>query len=167
MRVLAVDPAIRSSGYAIVERQTNHDIALDYGVIKVTPKIKQSQALAIQKAKLDELIAQWKPDQMAVESIIYVQSHRTAISMGSARACIMIAAAQCQIPLYQYAPKKVKQAVLGNGNANKNQVAFMVRALLKLKQNPPSDAADALAVAITHLAANPSKGNQLLTSEEI
>ena len=97
-----------------------------------------------------------------MEGIIYVQSHLTAITMGAARAAALIAAADHGLPVYEYAPRKVKMAVVGNGNADKSQVAFMVRALLGLSETPPPDAADALAIALAHLqASDPLKAKLL------
>ena len=91
---------------------------------------------------------------------------QTAITMGAARAATMIAAADAGLRVYEYAPKKVKQAVVGNGNAKKEQVAFMVRALLGLQETPPHDAADALAIAMAHLyTADPIKGSVIKRSE--
>jgi crossover junction endodeoxyribonuclease RuvC len=111
---------------------------------------------------LVNIIRKFQPDEVAVEGIIYVQSHQTAITMGAARAAALIAAADHGLPVYEYPPKKVKNAVVGNGNADKSQVAFMVRALLGLSETPPADAADALAIAIAHLqASDPLKAKLL------
>jgi len=159
MRVLAVDPAVRNTGYAVVEEAGRDFRALDFGVLNIPQKHKQSRALAAVNTALTNLIRKWEPDEVAVEGIIYVQSNRTAISMGAARASTMIAAANCGLQVFEYAPKKVKQAVVGNGNADKQQVAFMVRALLGLSETPPHDAADALAIALAHhYASDPIKG---------
>jgi len=166
MRVLAVDPAIRNTGYAIVEGDERTAKALDYGVLSIPPRIKQSQALAAVRTTLFNQIKKWEPDEVAVEGIIYVQSVKTAISMGAARAATMIAAADSGLRVYEYAPKKVKQAVVGNGNADKQQVAFMIRALLGLSETPPHDAADALAIGMAHLyTSDPIKGSIIKRSE--
>jgi len=95
MRVLAVDPAVRNTGYAVVEAYGNSFRALDYGVLSIPAKHKQSRALAAVRTTLGNLIKKWEPDEVAVEGIIFVQSARTAISMGAARAAIMIASADC------------------------------------------------------------------------
>jgi crossover junction endodeoxyribonuclease RuvC len=111
---------------------------------------------------LVNIIQKFQPDEVAVEGIIYVQSHQTAISMGAARAAALIAAADHGLRVFEYSPKKVKMAVVGNGNADKKQVAFMVRALLGLAETPPSDAADALAIGMAHLqASDPLKAKLL------
>ena len=153
MRILAIDPAIRNTGFAVLEGDAQKQTALDYGVISIPQKIPQSGALAAVSRGLSNLIKKWQPDEVAVEAIIYVQSHKTAISMGAARAAALIAAAESGLNIYEYSPTKVKNAVVGKGRADKAQVAFMVRALLQLKETPPSDAADALAIGMAHLAA--------------
>lgn len=154
MRVLAIDPAIRNTGYAVVEGDHHSAKALAYEVFSVPQKLAQSAALAAVRTHLAAVIEKWEPDEVAVEGIIYVQSHRTAISMGAARAAALIAAADRALPVYEYAPRKVKQAIVGKGSADKSQVAFMVRALLGLDETPPHDAADALAIGLAHLQAS-------------
>lgn len=162
MRVLAIDPAVRNTGYAVLEGDARHPRALAYEVISIPQKLPQSAALAAVRSHLSNVIAKHQPDEVAVEGIIYVQSHQTAISMGAARAAALIAAADHGLPVYEYAPRKVKMAVVGNGNADKSQVAFMVRALLGLSETPPPDAADALAIALAHLqASDPLKARLL------
>jgi len=162
MRVLAIDPAIRNTGYAVIEGDARTLKAVTYDVIRIPDRLPQSAALAAVRTHLGHIIEQYQPDEVAVEGIIYVQSHRTAISMGAARAAALIAAADRGLNVYEYAPKKVKSAVVGNGNADKNQVAFMVRALLGLDETPPHDAADALAIGIAHLqASDPLKAKLL------
>ncbi len=162
MRVLAIDPAVRNTGYAVIDGDARSLKALAYDVIRIPDRLPQSAALAAVRTHLGHIIEQYQPDEIAVEGIIYVQSHRTAISMGAARAAALIAAAEHGLNVYEYAPKKVKSAVVGNGNADKNQVAFMVRALLGLSETPPHDAADALAIGIAHLqASDPLKAKLL------
>ena len=154
MRVLAIDPAVRNTGYAILEGDPRKPTVICYDTISVPKKIPQSGALSAIRTHLVHLITQHQPDEIAVEGIIYVQSHHTAISMGAARAAAMIAGADHGIPVFEYSPKKIKMAVVGKGTANKNQVAFMVRALLGLPETPSSDAADALAIGLAHLQAS-------------
>ena len=162
MRVLAIDPAIRNTGYAVLEGDARKPQVHTYDVIRIPPTVPASAALAAIRAHLAHVIQQYQPDEVAVEAIIFVQSHRTAISMGAARAAALIASADAGLPIYEYAPKKVKMAVVGKGAANKDQVAFMVRAILGLNETPPSDAADALAIAMTHLqAADPIRARLL------
>ena len=162
MRVLAIDPAVRNTGYAVLEGDPRKPTVLGYDVISIPQKLIQSAALAAVRMHLANLIKKFEPDEVAVEGIIYVQSHRTAITMGAARAAALIAAADHGLPVYEYSPKKVKMAVVGNGNADKSQVAFMVRAILGLAETPPPDAADALAIAMAHLqSSDPLKAKLL------
>jgi len=164
---LAIDPAIRNTGYAVLEGDFRSHHVCDYGVITLPRTLEQSAALAAVRRGLANLIRKWNPDEVAVEGIIYVQSHRTAISMGAARAAALIAAADHGLPVYEYAPRRVKQAVVGKGAAGKQQVAFMVRALLNLDATPPPDAADALAIALAHLFASDPAKRQALPRQKI
>ena len=153
LRVLAVDPALRNTGYAILEQEGKTIRTLAYGVIQNPAKLLTSGCLVAIREKLSELIQQHKPTECAVESTIYVQSYRTAITLGSVRGAVLIAAAEHGLPIYDYAPREVKQAAVGRGGAGKEQVAFMMRSMLRLRETPPPDAADALAVGLTHLQA--------------
>ena len=154
MRILAIDPAIRNTGYAVLDGDHKQAAALDYGTLSLPQKWQQSACLLAIHEKVCALIEQWQPDELAIEGIIYVQSHRTAIYMGSARAATVLAAARYQKQIMEYPPTCVKLATVGRGSAGKHQVAFMMRALLRLAETPAPDAADALAIAFTHLAAS-------------
>ncbi|MEM1442820.1 MAG: crossover junction endodeoxyribonuclease RuvC [Verrucomicrobiota bacterium] len=163
MRVLSIDPALRKTGYAVIEcshetgRQPKYR-AVTFGVISHPPKLRQSGCLVSIREKLDEIIVSHRPEVCAVEGIIYVQSFKTAITMGAARGAAIIAAAEHGLEIFEYAPKRVKQAVVGKGAADKQQVAFMIRALLGLTETPPPDAADALAIGMAHFyARDPSR----------
>jgi len=159
-RVLAVDPSLRSTGYAVLERvgggaspHGSRPRALTWGVIKNKPDVLQSGCLLAINARVRELVEEYRPTVAAFEAVIFVQSYKTAIVLGCARGAALLAAAHCGLPIYEYAPRRVKQAVVGRGGAEKEQVAFMVRALLGLTETPASDAADALAVGLTHFQA--------------
>src|SRR4051812_31369323 len=151
-RVLAIDPALRNTGYAILERAGSGRFrALAFGVVKNADKLLQSGCLVAIRERIVALIEEFQPDSAAVEAIIYVQSLRTAIVMGCARGAALVAAAERGLPIYEYAPRRVKQAVVGRGGAQKNQVNFMVRAMIEgLPAEVPADAADALAIGMTH-----------------
>lgn len=151
MRVLAIDPALRNAGWAVVERIGKQNRAIAWGVIRNKPALLQSQCFVTIAQVLREVIAKHKPDCCAIESTIYVQNFKTAIALGAARAAALMAPAEAGLEISEYPPRRVKQAVVGRGAADKAQVAFMVRALLKLSETPPHDAADALAVGIAHL----------------
>lgn len=163
MRVLSIDPALRNTGFAVIEAIPPSELpparrspqlgyrALTYGVVRNPASLPQSRCLVAIRSQIAEVIAQFQPTVCAVEAVIYVQSFDTAIILGAARAASIIAVAEAGLSIHEYPPKRVKQAVVGQGAATKDQVAFMIRSLLGLTETPPSDAADALAVGLTHL----------------
>jgi crossover junction endodeoxyribonuclease RuvC len=148
--ILAIDPALRSTGYAILSRSGKTYTCPAYGAIRNHPKTPLSGCLLAIREQIAALILQHGPQALAVEGIIYVQSYQTAITLGAARGAAILACAERGLPVHEYAPRRVKQAVVGRGAADKQQVAFMVRALLGLTQTPPADAADAIAIGLTH-----------------
>jgi crossover junction endodeoxyribonuclease RuvC len=148
--LLAVDPSLRGSGFAVLQRSAGKVRCLHFDVIKNPPKLTVPACLLEIHTRLSDAIARFNPSAMAVESVIYVQSFPTAITLGSARGAVLLAAAQRGLTIYEYAPRRVKLAVVGTGSAKKTQVAFMVRTLLGLTVTPPPDAADAIAVGFTH-----------------
>lgn len=154
MRVLAIDPALRKTGYAVLERVGRDMRALAYGVIVNRGTLRQSECLVAIREELHRVLRDHRPNVCAVEAVIFVQSLRTAITMGAARGAALLAAAEHGLEIFEYAPTRVKQAVVGKGGAQKQQVAFMVRALLQLTETPSPDAADALAVGLAHLQAD-------------
>ncbi|HLB33462.1 MAG: crossover junction endodeoxyribonuclease RuvC [Verrucomicrobia bacterium RIFCSPHIGHO2_12_FULL_41_10] len=149
--VLAIDPSLRGTGYALLEGNDAKVRCLEYGVINNHPKLTAPACLVAIHEKLTTLIETYHPEAMALENIIYVQSYTTAIALGSARGVALLTAARAGLTIHEYTPKRVKQAVVGRGAAAKTQVSFMVRALLGLTETPPNDAADAIAVGLTHL----------------
>ena len=151
MRILAVDPSLRGTGYAILEESGTRIRCLHYSVVRNAPTLSQEGCLIAIHRELGESIEQYRPTGLAIEKVIYVQSYATAIVLGAARGVAVLAAAQAGLSIHEYPPKRVKQAVVGKGAAAKEQVAFMVRALLGLTETPPSDAADAIAIGLTHL----------------
>lgn len=153
MRVVSIDPAIRNTGYAVLEGDFRAPRALEYGTLSLPAKLPQSACLLAIYEHVVGLIERWQPDELAIEGIIYVQSQRTAIVMGSARGATVLAAAGHELPIMEYPPTCVKLATVGRGSARKEQVAFMMRALLNLDETPAPDAADALAIGYTHLVA--------------
>jgi crossover junction endodeoxyribonuclease RuvC len=151
MRILAVDPSLRGTGYAILEESAKGIRCLEYAVVRNPPALSQQGCLVAIHEALKTSIEKFNPSALAIEKVIYVQSFATAILLGSARGVAVLAAAQKGLSIHEYPPRRVKQAVVGRGAASKDQVVFMIRALLGLAENPPSDAADALAIGLTHL----------------
>jgi crossover junction endodeoxyribonuclease RuvC len=150
VRILAIDPSLRSSGYAVLEKRGAKVRAVDYGVVKNAASVLPSGCLLAIRGRIAAVIAEHAPECAVFEGVIFVQSHRTAITLGAARGAALVAAAEGGLPIFEYAPKRVKQSVVGRGGAQKQQVAFMVRVLLGLTETPPADAADALAIGLTH-----------------
>jgi crossover junction endodeoxyribonuclease RuvC len=166
-RLIAIDPSLRATGFAVLETNGRAHTALEYGVIRNVASLKASGCLVAIHERVRELLVKWQPTSMAIESVIYVQSHRTAIALGAARGCAILAAAQSGLPIHEYPPKRVKQAVVGVGSAQKDQVAFMVRALLRLTETPAADAADALAIGLTHLQTLQTAARRPISHESI
>ena len=148
--IFGLDPALRNTGYGIIQVEGRQLHALAYGIIKNPDKIIPSRCLISIHQQVTDLIQEYQPDVAAVEGIIYLQNYQTAVTLGSARGAALLAFAQAGLPIYEYAPKRVKAAATGKGGAQKAQVGFMMRAMLGLTENPPPDAADALAIALTH-----------------
>ena len=148
--IFGLDPSLRSTGYGVIEIEGRNMRALTYGVIKNADKIVPSRCLVAIHDAVTDLLQKYKPDAAAVEGIIYLQNFQTAITLGSARGAALLAMAEAGLPIYEYAPTRVKAAATGRGGAQKAQVGFMMRAMLGLTENPPPDAADALAIALTH-----------------
>jgi crossover junction endodeoxyribonuclease RuvC len=153
MRVLAIDASLRNTGVAVVDADNGKASALYFGTIHNPNARPSSVCLLTIRDRLAELIREHTPDCCALESVIYVQSYKTAILLGAARGAAILAAAESGLPIFEYPPARIKQATVGRGGAGKNQVAFMVRALLGLTITPDGDAADALAIGLTHLRA--------------
>jgi crossover junction endodeoxyribonuclease RuvC len=151
MRVLAIDCSLRSTGVAVVESNSGKPKALFFGLIHNPNKVRSSSCLVAIHDRLAELIHEHEPDCCALESVIYVQSYKTAIILGAARGAAILAAAERGLPVFEYPPTRIKQATVGRGSADKKQVAFMIRVLLGLTTTPGPDEADALAIGLTHL----------------
>ncbi len=151
LRILAVDPALRNTGYAVLQSDGKNISALTYGVVVNHTKLSHPGCLLAIRDQLSAIIKEFNPVECAIESTIYVQSFKTAITLGSVRGAVLIAAAEHGLAVHDYAPREVKQAAVGRGGAGKEQVAFMVRSMLRLRETPPPDAADALAVGLAHL----------------
>jgi crossover junction endodeoxyribonuclease RuvC len=151
VRVLAIDASLRNTGVAVIDANNGATRSLYFGTIHNATSLRSSACLVAIRDQVAELIRTHEPDCCALESVIYVQSHKTAILLGAARGAAILAAAERGLPVFEYPPKRIKQSTVGQGAAGKNQVAFMVRALLGLTETPDADAADALAIGLTHL----------------
>lgn len=151
MIILGIDPSLRGTGWGIIDKTNGSKALVVHGTIKNSPKLSPSACLKVIHEQISGVIDKFQPTEVAIEGLIYVQNVQTAITMGQARGVAILAAANANLPVFEYAPKRVKQSVVGIGGASKNQVGFMIRALLGLTETPQADAADALAIALTHM----------------
>lgn len=150
--VLGVDPGTAIVGFAVVMARGSDLSLLACDVITTAANTPLAQRLQIIYQGLSTLITTYKPQEAAIEELFFAKNARTAMTVGQARGVAMLALANGGLPVGEYTPKQVKQAVTGYGGADKNQVGEMVRMLLKLQAVPkPDDAADAAAIAICHL----------------
>jgi len=150
MRILGIDPGSLNTGYGIIDNNNLNIELVDSGCIKNKTKDNLNQRFNNIYSSLKAIIKKTNPEVAAFENIIYCNNTSIAIKLGEARGVAILAAVQSGIPIAEYAPKKIKQAVLGRGSASKHQVQDMIKRLLKLENLPQSDTADALAVAICH-----------------
>lgn len=150
MRILGIDPGLERIGWALVQREGSRLVALDYGLIQ-TPRVELPQRLRIAHEQACELFDRLTPDALATERQLFAANKTTALLVAHALGVVLLAGSQRNLPWAEYAPPEIKQAVVGNGNADKKQVQFMVQRLLSLRDPPkPDDVADALAIAICH-----------------
>ncbi len=153
MAVIGLDPGSAITGFGIIEENADHSLkVIDFGVLRTGADMPAADRLKSLYEQLNRILALHKPDGGAVENLFFQRNVRTAFSVGQARGVLLLALAQAGIPVAEYNPVEVKQAVAGYGKADKQQVQQMVKMLLDLKEIPrPDDAADALAVAICHI----------------
>lgn len=151
--VLGIDPGTATTGYGLVrDREDGSLEPVTYGTIQTPAGMPSHQRLSILFHQLNELLLLHHPDGVAVEKLFFQRNISTAIAVGQARGVVMLAISEAGLMVGEYTPNEVKQAVAGYGSAGKKQVQEMVRVLLGLQERPqPDDAADALAIAITHL----------------
>ena len=151
MVILGLDPGTATTGYGVIRVLGNRFQMLEYGIISTPAKTPMEKRLEMIYDNLQELLQKWQPDQAAVEELFFNQNITTAITVGQARGVLLLCCAQNNVPLAEYTPLQVKQALVGYGRADKKQIQQMVKMFLNLADIPkPGDAADALAIAICH-----------------
>ena len=154
MRILGIDPGTSITGFGIIDMSKAGKLKyLEAGVIRTKAKQALEKRLVIIYEEVSQLIREFKPTDVAVELLYFSANVTTAMSVSHARGIVLLAAAQADLPVVEYTPLQVKQAMTGYGRADKKQIQEMVKKILNLNQLPkPDDAADALAVAICHSA---------------
>jgi crossover junction endodeoxyribonuclease RuvC len=150
-KVLGIDPGSQVTGYGVVEEAAYGLRCIKYGEIKPAKGVALSSCLQTICGGIQEVIRLTEPEALAIENIFYGKNIRSLIKQGHVRGVAILAGAESGVPVYEYSPLEIKKAVVGYGRAEKRQVQMMVRAILKLSELPPPDAADALAVAICHI----------------
>jgi crossover junction endodeoxyribonuclease RuvC len=152
--ILGVDPSLRGTGYGVIQLAKPHPLALAHGTISCPAGWERSRCLAKISRTLRDVLKQHQPTVCVVEGLFYAQNLQTAIIMGEARGAALATIAEAGLEIYEIATRKVKQAIVGHGAAQKSAVAKMVQRLLNLEKPPAPDAADALALALTHAREN-------------
>lgn len=151
MRIIGIDPGTGILGFGIIEVTKGKPVLIDGGVIRTPVKEDDAVRLLTIYEELTDIIADTKPDEMAVEKLFFSQNVTTAMTVSQARGIVLLTAMQAGIKISEYTPQQIKQALTGYGKADKKQIQEMVRVILNLKEVPkPDDCADAIACAITH-----------------
>ena len=151
MRILGIDPGIAIVGFGVIEYDGNVFKVIEYGAVTSPAHTPMPVRLKMVYDDMSYIVKKYMPDEVAIEELFFNTNVKTAISVGQARGVLILSAANSEIPVYEYTPLQVKQAVVGYGRAEKSQVQQMVKAILGLKEVPkPDDTADALAIAICH-----------------
>lgn len=149
MIILGIDPGIADTGYGVIQTEGHELACLNYGSIKTKAGTPLPERLEIINKELNKIIKKYKPNLMAVEQLFFCKNVKTALVVGHARGVVLLTAKQNEVPVVEFTPLQVKQAVSSYGQASKAQVQKMVKLILNLKEIPkPDDAADALAAAI-------------------
>ncbi len=163
MRILGIDPGYALMGYGVIEKKDNRLSVLDYGIISTEAGTPTPHRLKHIYADLMDIIENNRPEAAAIEELFYNTNAKTVINVGQARGVAVLACVNSGLEVAEYTPLQIKQALVGYGRADKNQVQQMVRMLLGLARVPkPDDTADALAVAVCH--ANSSPGNSRMAN---
>jgi crossover junction endodeoxyribonuclease RuvC len=152
--ILGLDPSLRGTGYGVIRLARPCPETLAHGTISCPANWERSRCLVKIVQSLREVLKEQRPEVCVVEGLFYAQNLQTALIMGEARGAALAAVAEAGLEIYELAPRKVKQAIVGYGGAQKLAVAKMVQRMLRLAEPPAPDAADALALAITHAQEN-------------
>jgi len=160
MVILGIDPGLTRTGYGLLSVDNEILNVLDYGVIEPNKNDIVPKRLYTIYSDIEQLIQTFSPTIFSIEDIFYGRNVKSALLLGQARGVAMLCAAKYNIPIFEYSAKKVKQAITGNGNADKTQLQYMLKQILKLERLPsPLDASDAIGIALCHF--NQIKLNEL------
>lgn len=152
MRILGIDPGTAIVGFSVIEYKEKKMNLLDYGCIYTSKELPMEERLVQIFNGVEEIIKKYSPEHMAIEELFYFKNNKTVISVGEARGVILLAGKKNGLDIKGYTPLQVKIGITGYGKAEKKQVQLMVKTLLKMDEIPkPDDAADAIAIGITHI----------------
>lgn len=152
MRILGIDPGTAIVGFSILDFENNRFKLIDYGCIYTDKEMLMEDRLCKIYSELSDIIKKYEPDEMAIEELFYFKNNKTVISVGQARGVIVLCGRQNNLKINNYTPLQVKTGITGYGKAEKKQIQLMVQRILGLSEIPkPDDAADAIAIAITHI----------------
>ena len=155
MIVLGIDPGLTKTGFGLLSISNDTPQIIDYGIIEPNKNDYLSKRLHSIYVDINQLIEMFAPTVFSIEDIFYGRNVKSALLLGQARGVAMLCAAKYDIPVFEYSAKKVKQAITGNGNADKTQLQYMIKQIFKLKQLPtPLDASDAIGIALCHIYQN-------------
>jgi crossover junction endodeoxyribonuclease RuvC len=151
MRILGIDPGIAIVGYGVIDKEGNRYKTVAYDAVTTRAHTPLEERLEKVYTGINEIIKIYKPDAMSIEELFFNNNAKTALTVGQARGVIILAAVQNHVPVYEYTPLQVKQALTGYGRASKSQIQQMMKSMLALTEIPkPDDVADALAIAVCH-----------------
>ena len=165
IRIIGVDPGSRSTGYGVVESDGSRLVHVDSGFVRTAEGAWADRLRGVFEG-LGTVIDTYSPDEFAIEKVFMHRNPSSALKLGQARGVAILAGALRSLPVHEYSPNEIKQAVTGKGHASKDQIQYMTKVLLALREPPQSDQADALAVAIcrAHLRATAARRERMMTS---
>ena len=155
MKILGIDPGYGIVGFGIIEKDNFGIRVVDYGAVTTPKEMPLVERLLVIEQSFQQILEEYKPDEIAIEELFFFRNYTTVIPVAESRGVILTTCYKYCKNVFEYTPLQIKQALTGNGRADKKQVQFMVKNILGLSQTPkPDDAADALAVALCHIQTN-------------
>ena len=165
--VLGLDPGTRHFGWGLVQRVGTRLTHLAHGVVSVTDEGPLGERLVAIESAIDDVVTRFAPCEASIEAMFFAKNAQSAAKLGHARGVGLLVCSRAGLAVYEYPPARVKRTVAGAGRADKAQVAHMIRVMLGLAVTPPADAADALAIAVTHLQGRALPGSRVPISRAI
>ena len=163
MRILGIDPGLATMGFGIIDIVEHRPVLVEAGAVITTPEMRMFERLRKINEDIRDLLNLYQPDDIVFEELFFARNVTTALNVGAARGSALCACATYTDQIYEYTPLQIKQAITGYGRADKHQIQYMVKLMLKLPDIiRPDDAADAVAAALTHFNSGPMKSEFLM-----